>query len=128
MTRGVLQSWGLRAEPSMWLETADAEATKAIWNDKMNGLTVELLGESRESYWRHPPLSELQNGDYDGIITISVIEKKFLKKLNALSKPLVMCDLYDEELIECGDQIFVDPMPGYSKAVHYLAEKGNKYT
>ncbi len=124
LTHGILQEWGLADVAPVIPIVGEDEPTRAIWQAPERRLTVECLGEARSSIERHPTRAAVEAGQYDGIITLDILEEDWLEQLCALERPLVLADFKSTRFTSRLDQAFVDPEPGYHAAVRYFFGQG----
>jgi DNA-binding LacI/PurR family transcriptional regulator len=124
MTLGVLDALGIDLSTAAWTMAQPNEMTKASWRDKARRLQIDCLGEAMKSHPRHPPLNEIRAGNYNGILTLSIIEDSFLEELTKLGVPVVFADTLNEKFLTQADQVFVDPSFGYRQAVRHFAGLG----
>jgi DNA-binding LacI/PurR family transcriptional regulator len=126
ITRGVLDALGLDGVQPQWSAAEPRQPTRASWQAADRSVSVEVLAESHFSSVRHPPMNAVQGGGFDGLITVGIINDKFLEKLPALKLPTAFVDYTGERLAKLADQVYVDPFNAYFEAITHLANQGCK--
>ncbi len=124
MITGLLSAWGVDLVPTEAKKVGEREVTRVTWNAVNRGVCVEAVGESRASFERHPPLKAVEQGNYDGLIVLSVIEEDWLEQLLALHLPTVLVDFPNERFAARADQVNFDPRTGYRAAVRAMKARG----
>ncbi len=124
MTRGLLREWCVDGVEPKFDPVDEHTTTRAVFHDPRRSLTVECIGESSFSRERHPELSVIRDGGFDGLLTLSIIEEDWLSALLDLGIPTILVDFPSDRLSERADQVFVDAQPGYRAAVRHLAGTG----
>ncbi len=123
ITRGILDELGIQADQPKWLPAKRRDPLRAQWTSLDRGLTVEGLSQSKSSGVAHPPLRVVKEGEFDGLLSVGIIEDAWLGQLLNLDWPTVLVD-YPSEAFECrADQIYFDPLPGIRAAVLRMAAK-----
>jgi DNA-binding LacI/PurR family transcriptional regulator len=126
ITRGVLETWGLDPTEGEWPHVSPNDQTRAVWQSVERGVTVECLGESLASRQRHPLLSAVRDGNFDGLICLSIIEEPWLNQVLDLGIPTVLADFPTSRLTARADLAYVDPQFGFRSAVEHFAKRGLK--
>ena len=124
MTRGVLAAWGFENIQPEWARVGELEPTRAIWTSVERGLTVECIGEAIQMRDRHPDLSVIQTGRFDGLLVLSIVEEPWLMQLLSLAIPTVLIDILNDRFGTLTDMVYVDPLPGYRAAARRFAARG----
>lgn len=125
-TYGALELAGIDPENAAWALVRDHEPTCARWADRHSRIQVECVGEAITSQLRHPPLECLRSRGFDGVLALGILEDSFLDGLLELGIPVVLCDVLKERLNGKIDQVYVDPLDGYQKAVRHFLQLGLK--
>ncbi len=121
---GVLKGLGLQGLGSQFTIQNEQNLTRAVWDQPERGITVEMLGEAWRAKTRHPPLSAVKAGRFDGLITLSIYTDDWIEKLLKLGLPTVLVDYPNSRFSDRADEIFVDPMLAYDRAVQELVQRG----
>lgn len=125
-TCGALESAGIDPVNAAWALVRDDEPTCARWEDRHSRIQVECIGEATASQLRHPPLEVLRSRGLDGVLAVGILEDSFLDGLLELGIPVVLGDVLKERLNGKIDQVYVDPLDGYQKAVRHFLQLGLK--
>lgn len=126
ITRGALAALGLDNAPPDWSRVDQKQPTRVAWASVTRGVTAVAIGESKFSHARHPDLAAVRAENFDGILSLSIIESGWLDDLLGLGIPTVLVDFPNERFAARADQVYVDPLPGYRAAVLALANAGAK--
>ncbi len=127
ISKGAMKEWGLENVPPEFIANRSKKTTEAIYHQPNRGITVDLLGEEWGGRDRAPPLSALRKGNYDGILTLGIIEDKFIDKVLSLGHPTVIIDYPNQIFGMRADMVYADPQFGYRAAVeHFVARKLRK--
>lgn len=126
ITRTVLKEWGIGSVSPDFKTQGQRSPTHAVWSQPERGISVECIGVSSNSSTRHPPLDSICNTNWDGIMTVSIIEEEWLEKVLNLGIPTVLVDFPRATFDKYADQVYFDSHAGYNKAVHYFAKEGYK--
>ncbi len=124
ITRGALESWGLNASSGEFPRVGEHDTTSATWTSVSRGVTVTCLAESLYSRQRHPELAAVRERNFDGLLSLGIIEETFIDELLGLGIPSVLVDFPNERFAMRADQVYVDPMAGYREAVRHLVARG----
>jgi DNA-binding LacI/PurR family transcriptional regulator len=124
MMQGALEEWGMWKTAPVFDDPRPHGVTRAAWSRADGALIVECLGEAKGSVTRRPPFDAVRNGRYDGILSLSVIETDWLKRVVDLGPPCVVVDFPTDRMLAQADHVFVDPLPGFRDAITYFAERG----
>ncbi len=124
IARGVLAGLSMEDVIPHWVEITNTPVTKAIWKAPERGLTVECIGSGMRSAQRHPLLSAAEEPNFDGLITLGIIEENWLEDLLAFNRPTVLVDFPSDRFAGETDLVYVDPVSGYRKAVRHLVDQG----
>lgn len=124
MTQGVLAEWGVETAVPDWDPSGRGRTTGCTWTQLDRGLRVSCIGQYYRSRERHPPLETVKRCKFDGIITMSIIEEDWLKKLLDMGIPTVLADFPLDSFRHRCDQVYADPMPGFRLAIEQLVEQG----
>lgn len=124
--QGFLHELGMDEVPPACAAVQDDEDTRIVWQSKDHNIKIQCLGEARLSHARHPTSKAVREGNFDALLTVSVVENEWLREILALNLPTVLSDyaLPDDELD--ADVIYLDPSSGYRRATRRLIELGCK--
>lgn len=125
-TCGALELAGIDPVNAAWALVREHEPTCARWEDRRSRIQVECIGEATASQVRHPPLEYLRSRGFDGVLALGILEDSFLDRLLELGTPVVLGDVLKERLNGKIDQVYVDPLDGYQKAVRHFLQSGLK--
>ncbi len=126
ITNGALKEWQMddvvpdRPNPG-W-----GKPTGATWRQKERGLTIECLAEAEQTPSGHPPIKLIRSRNFDGLMTVGIVDKAWLERLLKLGLPTVVVDYPHEEAHPSYDQVFMDPSIGYGQAIRALLKKGHR--
>lgn len=126
ITQGALEAWGARPADLKLAQVERSEPTRAHWQSVTAGAEVTVLGESWSTAPRFPPLRVVKEGHFDGLLTVGIIEERWLDELLSLGIPTVIVDFPNERFAHRADQVFVDAVPAYRSAVRHFASLGCK--
>lgn len=126
MTRGALTALGLENTAPDWTRVDQKQPTRVTWTSITRGVTAVAIGESKFSHARHPDLAAVRAENFDGLLSLSIIESGWLEDLLGFGIPTVFVDFPNERFAARADQVYVDPLPGYRAAVLALAQAGAK--
>lgn len=126
LTQGILNRCEMNDIMPTFLTKSGYEPSRCVWIEKERGLFVEALGESWHEKVGHPPLEQVKEGSYDGLIVIGSENEKWLGAVLDLNIPTVLLDCPFENFADRADFVFNDPKKAFSEAVQFLADKGLK--
>jgi DNA-binding transcriptional regulator YhcF (GntR family) len=124
LTRGILKAWGLYRTEPVFSQNDQDKTTEAVWHQPNQGITVECVGEAWGGRNRVPPLKAVREREYDGLITLGIIEEPYLDKTLNLGLPTVIVDFPTQKFGHRSDLVFADPQLGYREAIEFFIEKG----
>ncbi len=126
ITRGALSVLGLDEMDPQWTSKKEKHVTGLDLKSIERGIRVRVMGESTLSQVRHPPLRMVQKENFDGVLTVGILDPVWLEKVTDLGLPAVLADVSDERFDHRADQVFVDPQSSYREAVGYFVGQGCK--
>lgn len=126
ITQGALEAFKLFDAEPRWPATREDETTRALWQQPLRGLSVEVLGEAWKREDRHPGLEAVRAGAFDGLLCVGISDDDFIGRLLELGVPVVLVDYPNDRYSDRADQVFADPGPGYREAVGHFAAQGLK--
>jgi DNA-binding LacI/PurR family transcriptional regulator len=124
VTLGILDALGMGGSRPLWPTPRRLEVTRASWTQNARSLTVDCLGQTPGSRARHPSLRVVKAGNYDALLTVSIIEESWLAKLLRLGVPTILVDFPNRRFAFQADQVFADPECAYTQAVGHFLAKG----
>lgn len=124
--RGILSEWGAAETAPTWHARGKAKTTRAEIRQPRRGLMVEILGEPTDSAERCPPIEDVEQGRFDGLISVGIIEIQWLENVLALGLPMVIVDFPSAPFHTQADLVFADAVGGYVTAVQDLVARGAK--
>ncbi|PCJ61772.1 MAG: hypothetical protein COA79_05610 [Planctomycetota bacterium] len=128
ITSGILEYFGIENVKPVWEYSESKKNKKVTWTSMPHGLQVDCISERivHGKIDQHPNLSEIKKGEYDGIISIGIIDPTWLNKLFSLKTPVILVDYPNFNFELKADMVFVNPLSGYRNAIGYLVKKGVK--
>ncbi len=123
--RGVLEFLEIREDPVQH-NSLPHQATRLSWIANDHRFILEALGEPQHLLKYHPPLSCVQDGQYDSLITMGIYHQGWLSDLLALNIPTVIVDFPNDLFLDRADHVIIDPASGYKEATRYYLEQGCK--
>lgn len=124
ITHGALNAWGVEGTQPEFDEDRARTYTRATWRQPARGLMVECLGNEMGGYQRAPSLEAVSKAGYDAVISVGIIEEKWLSSLLDLGLPVVIVDFPTQRLGARADLVYADPQVGYRSAVDHFIERG----
>ncbi len=125
MVKGALKEWGVHHTQPTFKEDSSLNITSATWHQPERGLSIDWIGELRHSS-RCPSIKAVRSGRYDGLMTLGIVESKWMEKVIGLNIPLTIIDFPNTQFNARADQVIADPQAGYAEAVNYLVSQGLK--
>lgn len=125
-TRGAMRQWGVKDVAPEFVASTARQTTEVTYRQPERAITVDLLGEVWGGRDRCPPLKAVADGNYDGVLTLSIIEKDYLSGLLDLGLPTVIVDYPSQTLGTRADLVYADPQIGFRSAVEHYVSMGLK--
>jgi DNA-binding LacI/PurR family transcriptional regulator len=125
--QGFLQELGMEEVAPTCPAVPDDQDTRLVWQSKEHNVSIQCLGEAVLSHARHPTLSGVKAGNFDGLMAVSIVEKDWLQELIALGRPTVLSDYAgsDDELD--ADVVYLDPSSGFRRATMQMVSSGCRH-
>jgi len=122
--RGIFGVLHLDEQAAHWPKVRPGRSCRVHFKRRDNSVQAVCLGETDISQVRHPPLDEVREGCFDGLIAVGIIETGWLEQLVALGIPTVLVDHLNDRFDLRADQVYFDPGPGYRAAVQHCVAQG----
>ncbi|PCJ58632.1 MAG: hypothetical protein COA79_12800 [Planctomycetota bacterium] len=124
ITHKILSALDLELNDTDWTPRMESQSTQCSWQNNSGNIQVTCMGDPLHSHVCHPRIEDVKGANFDVIISICIENDLWLKELIDTGIPVILVDFAKEIFRTKADQIFFDPVPGYSDAVHYFASKG----
>ncbi|MBI3829814.1 MAG: GntR family transcriptional regulator [Planctomycetes bacterium] len=123
---GALDAWGVQGvQPELEADRAGT-FTRATFSQPARGLVVEFLGNELDGLNRAPSLEVVAKAGYDAVMTVGIIEEKWLDGLLELGLPTTIVDFPTQRHGKKADLVYADPQHGYRDAVVHFLSRGLK--
>ncbi|PCJ62548.1 MAG: hypothetical protein COA79_03285 [Planctomycetota bacterium] len=126
ISQGILNPFNLGLEETLWNKNDSEAFNCAKWLSKNNNIEIEAISELESEQMRRPSIDIIKEKGFDGLLTLGIINDQWLSELINLKIPTVFIDILNQKFDLLADQVYVDPIPGFRKAISYFLKKGLK--
>lgn len=124
LIHGVLSGWRIEGVHPEFFANNRLKTGLATWRQPERGLTIDCVGEAWDGQERRPSLEAVRAGQYDGIVSLGIIEENWLEQVLGLGVPAVLVDFPAQTLRSQADTVFADPYYAYRAAVENMLARG----